>query len=241
MKVLRRMTSTQEKFRRELIKRDQSCILSNLCHEVCEAAHLVNKEWIESPYKDTKFTRCNGILLNSNIHKEFDLHYWTVDMNEGSWDIIKKNIDIGQTSTYKCDIKLYHIGEKKRSTNMKLEIFNYIDSGIELPIECIPFIIKRNEIYRTINCTEKYSLDDIDKCLKSGLKKKKRMVKKSPSKKTKRTRYTKVQDQTLKAWMNTLERKPDKTRRIQFCAEYGFNENVFEKRFSKIWKNHNEI
>lgn len=66
-------------------------------------------------------------------------------------------------------------------------------------------------------------------------------MKKSPSKKTKRTRYTNAQDQTLKAWMNTLERKPIKTQRTQFCSDYGFEENVFERRFSKIWKNHNEI
>lgn len=245
MKVLRRMTSTQEKFRRELIKRDQSCILSNLCHEVCEAAHLVNKEWIETSKKDAKFTRCNGILLNSNLHKEFDLHYWTIDMNEESWDIIKKNLNIEQTSTYKCNIKLYPIGEKKQKTNMKLEIFNYIESGIEMPVECMPFIIKRNEVYKSINCTEKYSLNDINECLKTIYRKKRKIKKKNLKEKSKKSpkkiiRYSKEQKMIINSWINGFREKPPKISRNEFCKEQQLNEKVFESRFNKLWNKYNK-
>ena len=119
--IIRRMTTgTQDKFRKELIKRDQFCILSGLCHEVCEAAHLVNKECIKPSCKSIMFNPHNGILLNSNLHKEFDMNFWTIDMNEGSWDIIKKDIDFEKTKNYKCDIKLHPIGQKKLDTNMKL-------------------------------------------------------------------------------------------------------------------------
>ena len=52
MNIIKRMTSiTQDRFRKELIKRDQFCILSGLCHEVCDAAHLVNKEYIKNTIK----------------------------------------------------------------------------------------------------------------------------------------------------------------------------------------------
>ena len=188
---MRRMAvSTQEKFRKELIKRDQSCILSGLCHEVCEAAHLVNKEWFKTSNKEHKFTQSNGILLNSNLHKEFDLHYWTIDIYKSNWEEINRKIEEGKLENYKCDIKLYSNGQKKLETNMKLEIFDYIETGINIPVECLPFIIKRNEIYSTIYLKNQYSLKDIDTVLKSEFKptvskKRKRKVKKGSKKEVK--------------------------------------------------------
>ena len=131
---------SQESFRRELIKRDQHCILSGLSAEVCEAAHIVNKEFLQNDSKEIRFTKQNGILLNSNLHKEFDMHFWTVDINK---DVIKE-----QKKTPSLDItfniKLYPPAKKKKKNNLKLDIFNY--KKITIPKACIPFFIHRNEI-----------------------------------------------------------------------------------------------
>jgi len=96
---------SQESFRRDLIKRDQRCILSGLSAEVCEAAHIMNKEWLQTDSKMIKFTKQNGILLNSCLHKEFDRHFWTVDIDAYE--------DSGNELEIKCKIKLYPPAEKK--------------------------------------------------------------------------------------------------------------------------------
>ena len=171
MNIIKRVTSaTQDRFRKELIKRDQYCILSGLCHEVCDAAHLVNKAWIKPSNKALMFTPKNGILLNSNLHKEFDLNFWTIDINPEKWDTVCECIDPVKTPTYKCDIKLYPIGQKKFDTNMKLEIFNYLDTGIEIPIECMYFVIKRNKVYKAKYTPNHISLDQIEQGLKADFK-----------------------------------------------------------------------
>ena len=104
---------SQESFRRELIKRDQHCILSGLSAEVSEAAHIVNKEYLETDNKELRFTKQNGILLNSCLHKEFDLHFWTVQINPDSGEQ-QKNDD---TLEIKCDIKLFPPAIKKKKIN----------------------------------------------------------------------------------------------------------------------------
>ena len=158
MNIIKRMTSiTQDRFRKELIKRDQFCILSGLCHEVCDAAHLVNKEYIKTNNKTLMFTPNNGILLNSNLHKEFDMNFWTIDMNADSWSIVKKTLDPNKL-TYKCKIKLYPIAEKKLKTNLNLGIFKYLEEGVDVPIECMPFIILRNEIEKNKRLSSQFTL-----------------------------------------------------------------------------------
>ena len=242
MNIIKRMTSaTQDRFRKELIKRDQNCILSGLCHEVCDAAHLVNKEWIKPSNKTLMFTPKNGILLNSNLHKEFDLNFWTIDMNYESWEVIRKSIDPEKTPTHKCNIKLYPIGQKKFDTNMKLEIFNYLDTGIELPIECMPFIIKRNNVYKTRYITNHISLDQIEEGLKADFKTETKKVKKRKSspekkKKKKRIRYTDDQRKIINGWIGNQGSSPDKDERLEFCRQHNLDNNIFETRFSKLWK-----
>ena len=238
-------TGTQDKFRKELIKRDQFCILSGLCHEVCEAAHLVNKECIKPSCKSIMFNPHNGILLNSNLHKEFDMNFWTIDMNAGSWDIIKKDIDFEKTKNYKCDIKLHPIGQKKLDTNMKLEIFTYLKDGINVPVECIPFVITRNIIYKNRYLTEHVDLSQIDIALKIEYKTKratktKRKRIKSPGKPVKkRVRYSKIQKELISTWIKGLHEKPHQTQRHEFCEKNNLENKIFEARFSKLWKKYN--
>ena len=131
---------SQESFRRELIKRDQHCILSGLSAEVCEAAHIVNKEFLHNVSKEIRFTKQNGILLSSNLHKEFDMHFWTVDIDDSLWEQSKKDDSLDITFT----VKLYPPAKKKKQNNLSLDIFNY--THITIPKACIPFFIHRNEI-----------------------------------------------------------------------------------------------
>ena len=246
MNIIRKMTSTtQEKFRKELIKRDQSCLLSGLCHEVCEAAHLVNREWIKPSNKTLMFTPKNGLLLNSNLHKEFDMNFWTIDMNYESWSILQKEIDPEKTATYKCNIKLYPIGQKKFDTNMSLEIFKYMETGIKIPLECMPFVIKRNIIYKNNNISNQFTLEDIEQGLKIDFKtnktktksKDKKKNKSSPEKlRKKRTRYTNDLRKVISGWMNGLDAVPDKNIRLEFCSQNSIDPKIFESRFSRMWK-----
>jgi len=243
------MTSaTQDRFRKELIKRDQFCILSGLCHEVCDAAHLVNKEYIKPSNKTIMFTPNNGFLLNSNLHKEFDMNFWTIDMNAESWDIVKKTLDPNKT-TCPCKIKLYPIAEKKLTTKLKLGIFKYLDINIDIPIECIPFIILRNEIEKTKKLSNQFTLGDIENSLKIEFKpnKKKRKKLKINIKQTSckikktRTRYTNEQRKTISAWINNLEAVPDRSNRFEFCQRVDLNPKTFEARFSKLWKKYKKL
>jgi len=239
------MTSaTQERFRKEIVKRDQLCILSRLCSEVCEAAHLVNKAEIKPSNKNLMFTPKNGILLNSNLHKEFDLNYWTIDMNQERWDILKKDLNPEKTTSYRCDIKLYPLGQKKFDINMKLDIFNYLDTGIDIPLECMPFVIHRNAIYKKQLENNYITSDEIEQGLKIEFKtkktktpNKKRKNKASldqPSKKIKR--YTKIKLELIKGWINTQPIFPDKQLRQNFCERNELDIKLFETRFTKMWK-----
>ena len=198
--------STQEKFRKELIKRDQTCILSGLCHEVCEAAHLVNKEWFKTCNKEHKFTQSNGILLNSNLHKEFDLHFWTIDLYRDNWESVREKIANEQLETYRCQIKLYPNGQKKKDTNRQLEIFNYLEKGIDIPTECLPFVVKRNEIYKNLYMNNKYTILDIDNVLKSEFKS-------ISNKKKRKSRSKKLISSAIKKAAPTVSPKKKKTSR----------------------------
>ena len=230
------MATTQESFRRELIKRDQFCILSNICHEVCEAAHIVNKEWLLADKKDLKFAKGNGILLNSNLHKEFDLHYWTIKLNEEIWKK-KKNKDFGETETVKCEIQLYPIAIKKRDSNLKLEIFNYLDSGIELPLECVNFVMQRNKIVtERLSNPIKYASDDIRNGLKKEYRKSNAKKKVKVKKPKKRHRYKNDELIRIQEWFKNLRECPDKKLRVRFAETNGLDSKRFESRFSSLWK-----
>ena len=67
----KRLSQTQ--FRNELIKKYNSCIITNYNSVECEAAHII-------PVKDNgEYIVSNGLLLNSCIHKTFDLYYWSIN------------------------------------------------------------------------------------------------------------------------------------------------------------------
>lgn len=66
----------QNKFRKELIKRYTSCIITNKDIEICEACHII--PFCDSNYKQ-KYDIDNGILLCSELHILFDLYMWSIN------------------------------------------------------------------------------------------------------------------------------------------------------------------
>ncbi len=68
----------QDKFREEIIKRDQKCTLSNYPHEMCQAAHII-------PYcecsDDIRYDINNGLLLEAGMHLLFDKYLWSINQN----------------------------------------------------------------------------------------------------------------------------------------------------------------
>jgi len=242
------IAGTQDKFRRELVKRDQTCLLSKLCYEVCEAAHIVNKEWLCKKDKEMRFSKCNGILLNSNLHKEFDRYYWSVDITEAceqnTADIKERQIE--------CPILLYPPALTKKDLGMQLEIFKY--DTIKMPVECLHFLEVRNKFIDTyIYNTNLYSENDISKCLRKDIRESLYVgddtqinsteskihissgKKASPGKK-KRVRYTKDQKSIINSWMSSLDNIPVPEERERFCEVNNLDKHVFQSRFTKLWK-----
>ena len=67
----KRLSQTQ--FRNKLINKYKTCIITNYSSIECEAAHII-------PVKDNgEYIVSNGLLLNSCIHKTFDLYYWSIN------------------------------------------------------------------------------------------------------------------------------------------------------------------
>ena len=242
---------SQESFRRELIKRDQHCILSGLSAEVCEAAHIVNKEFLHNASKEIRFTKQNGILLSSNLHKEFDMHFWTVDIDDSLWEQSKKNDSLDITFT----VTLYPPAKKKKQNNLSLDIINY--THITIPKACIPFFIHRNEIVvDKLYNPNNYTYDTISQHIKDefnihsileninnsdSLPTKQRVKKQSlntKTKKKKRSRYTKQIIVQIRTWIDMYKdqnMKPTVEDRKLFCKENDMDDKLFETRFSKYW------
>lgn len=242
------ITGTQEKFRKELIKRDQTCLLSKLCYEVCEAAHIVNKEWLCKKDKEIRFSKCNGILLNSNLHKEFDRYYWSVNIKKA----VAQNTANIKERHIECPILLYPPALTKKDLGMQLEIFKY--DTINMPVECLHFLEVRNKfIDAYIYNTNLYSETDISKCLRKDIRESlnlesgielinkesriRRTVVKSPSLgKKKRVRYTKEQKSTINSWISSLDNIPLPEERERFCEVNNLDKHVFQTRLPKYWK-----
>ena len=249
---------SQESFRRELIKRDQHCILSGLSAEVCEAAHIVNKEFLQNDSKELRFTKQNGILLSSNLHKEFDMHFWTVDIDNDIWEQYKKDNSLDITFS----IKLYPPAKKKKQNNLTLDIFNY--THITIPKSCIPFFIHRNEIViDKLYNPNHYTYDNILKHIKQefnihvvhekkceeledtpeecSISTTPRMKKKSmntKTKKKKRSRYTKQITTQIRTWIDIYRDQnltPSLDDQRQFCKDNDMDDKLFETRFAKYW------
>ena len=86
----------QIKFRKDLLKKYNKCIITNTsCEAQLEAAHIIpfceniNNNYIE-----------NGLLLTSNLHKTFDKYYWAINPDTMLIEI-KNNIDVGDIIQYK--------------------------------------------------------------------------------------------------------------------------------------------
>ena len=244
---------SQESFRRELIKRDQQCILSGLSAEVCEAAHIVNKEYLQSDSKEIRFTKQNGILLNSCLHKEFDLHFWTVDIDESLW--IDKQSDISELDIT-CNIKLYPPAEKKKKNNLKLAIFEY--THITIPKACVPFFIHRNEVVvENFYNPNHFTYDTIAKHIKHEFKEIRhhekyenrkdsinhsvhttKITKINKTKKKKRVKYTNSVIEQIKTWLiiyKDQQQKPTLQERKEFSTGIRIDDKIFESRFIKYW------
>ena len=67
----------QYKFRNQLIKKYNNCIITGKSHKICEASHIISyKENINKRYDIN-----NGLLLCSELHKMFDAYMVTIDSN----------------------------------------------------------------------------------------------------------------------------------------------------------------
>ena len=247
---------SQESFRRELIKRDQHCILSGLSAEVSEAAHIVNKEYLQTDTKELRFTKQNGILLNSCLHKEFDLHFWTVFIDQDLWEQERENKDILEI---KCTIKLYPPALKKKTHHLKLAIFEY--DMITIPMGCVPFFNIRNKIveqkfynpnsysealiskYIKYEFTSTSSIVGENNILYNDLSSSKKKTKtksklKNKSTKKKRSRYTKDNINHIHNFIHNYkeeQKKPTIEERKKFCETNSIDSKIFEVRFPKYW------
>jgi len=102
----------QNKYREDIIKRFNRCIVSDMDVEVCEAAHII-------PFSDCyNFDIDNGLLLNKILHTLFDNHRWSIHpdtlrieisskCNDDIYNIIKlyENKDITVLKPYPNIIK----------------------------------------------------------------------------------------------------------------------------------------
>lgn len=80
----KRNMSKQQIFRENLIKRYNNCIVSNLSHHECEAAHII-------PFSISKnFSLNNGLLLQSGLHKLFDKKYWSINPDSFTIEVFVK-------------------------------------------------------------------------------------------------------------------------------------------------------
>jgi hypothetical protein len=115
-------------FRNKLIEKFKSCALTNINHNLCDAAHLL-------PYADCDYNEKsdikNGILLNKNMHCAFDKNYFIIDEKSCRIKIIYKNVNesiIKDLELHKINNKYIHKLDNDRSKyflkkrNKKIEI-----------------------------------------------------------------------------------------------------------------------
>jgi hypothetical protein len=65
-----------KKLRKNVIKRDIHCILSNVEHEFCDVAHI--KPFCECEYNE-KYDMDNCLLLRKDFHNYFDKYLWSIN------------------------------------------------------------------------------------------------------------------------------------------------------------------
>jgi hypothetical protein len=90
----------QEKFRKEILERDNICIITkNHGKNECEACHIVSVK--DGGTYDTN----NGILINLIHHKTFDENLWCINPNNYTIDVLCDDRDIvGSIIEYKNKI-----------------------------------------------------------------------------------------------------------------------------------------
>ncbi len=66
----------QSKFREDIIKRDNICLITGDPNEICEACHII-------PFSKSKsYDINNGLLFNKCFHKLFDLYLFSINSND---------------------------------------------------------------------------------------------------------------------------------------------------------------
>jgi hypothetical protein len=64
----------QEKFRQQVVNRFETCIISDIHQDSCQAAHIYDLK-----YEPLNYDLNNGILLSATLHLEFDKLKWCID------------------------------------------------------------------------------------------------------------------------------------------------------------------
>jgi hypothetical protein len=75
----------QEKFRQQVVNRFETCIISDIHQDSCQAAHIYDLK-----YEPLNYDLNNGILLSATLHLEFDKLKWCIDPNTYNIVISKK-------------------------------------------------------------------------------------------------------------------------------------------------------
>ena len=116
----------QDKFRKEIIKRDKKCLLSNAPPEMCQAAHII-------PYchcsVDMQYNINNGLLLEAGIHLLFDEYLWSINKDSiviVSYKLLNdKNYHMNKYLINDYHNKKLHLS-KKQLENLKSHFEHFI-------------------------------------------------------------------------------------------------------------------
>jgi len=126
--------SFQKIFRQKLISRDTSCLITSAPPIVCEAAHIVEvKNHKKHPEVDI-YNKNNGLLLRSDIHKLFDLHYWTIYPDE-IIDLCEKT----NSATFRIILNPHII-------DVEYDFTELINKNITVPTKTIPYFKTRYKL-----------------------------------------------------------------------------------------------
>ena len=66
--------SPQTKFRQQLIDKYKTCVISGCSPIQCDACHIV------PVHQEYNFDPDNGLLLSAELHRAFDQHLWSIDI-----------------------------------------------------------------------------------------------------------------------------------------------------------------
>jgi len=120
----------QNKFRKDIIKRDKKCLLSNAPPKMCQAAHIIPHCNCSA---DIRYNMNNGLLLEAGIHLLFDEHLWSI--NQDSIVIVSdKLLNDNNYCINEYLINKYHnkklLLSKEQLENLKFHFEQFIDKNI---------------------------------------------------------------------------------------------------------------